>query len=109
MIAETRRKEQRNRLLPARLVAYYVIALALFFGEAYEEVMRKLIGGLRSLPASGWGRRRCGGCSSRPQLPLATPATIGAWLGNWRVMAVDGVTLDVPDTDDNEAAFGRDG
>ncbi len=41
VIAETRSKEKRTRLLPARLVVYYVIALALFFGEAYEEVMRK--------------------------------------------------------------------
>jgi hypothetical protein len=39
--------------------------------------------------------------------PLATPATVGAWLGQWRLMAVDGVTLDVPDTGDNEAVFGR--
>ena len=38
---------------------------------------------------------------------MATPATIGAWLGSWRLMAIDGVTLVVPDTGDNEAAFGR--
>ena len=44
VIAETRSKEKRTRLLPARLVVYYVIALALFFGEAYEEVMRRMIG-----------------------------------------------------------------
>ena len=41
VLLETRSKEKRQRLLPARLVVYYVIALALFFGEAYEEVMRK--------------------------------------------------------------------
>jgi Insertion element 4 transposase N-terminal len=39
--------------------------------------------------------------------PVATPATIGAWLHSSRLMAIDGVTLDVPDTPDNEAAFGR--
>jgi len=42
-------------------------------------------------------------------VPLATGATIGAWLSRWRRMAIDGVTLDVPDTPDNEAAFGRPG
>jgi Insertion element 4 transposase N-terminal len=47
VLLETRSKEKRQRLLPARLVVYYVIALALFFGEAYEEVMRKMVGGLR--------------------------------------------------------------
>jgi hypothetical protein len=124
VIAETRRKEQRNRLLPARLVVYYVIALALFFGEAYEEVMRKMVGGLRFVSAweRAWrvptpsalcqARQRLGEAPLRrlfeqAAAPLATPATIGAWLGRWRLMAVNGVTLDVPDTGDNEAVFGR--
>jgi Insertion element 4 transposase N-terminal len=57
VIAETRSKEKRDRLLPARLVVYYVIALALFFGEAYEEVMRKMVGGLRFV--SAWERPAC--------------------------------------------------
>jgi hypothetical protein len=33
VIPETRSKEKRNRLLPARLVVYYVIALALFWAR----------------------------------------------------------------------------
>jgi hypothetical protein len=126
VIAETRSKEQRTRLLPARLVVYYVIALALFFGEAYEEVMRRMVGGLRFVSAweRAWrvptpsalcqARQRLGEAPLRrlfeqAAVPLATPATIGAWLGRWRLMAIDGVTLDVPDTADNEAAFGRPG
>ena len=124
VIAETRSKEKRDRLLPARLVVYYVIALALFFGEAYEEVMRKMVGGLRFVSAweRHWhvptpsalcqARQRLGETPvrllfERTAVPVATPATIGAWLGSWRLMAIDGVTLDVPDTGDNEAAFGR--
>src|SRR6266508_3023441 len=39
--------------------------------------------------------------------PLATPDTPGAWYRRWRLLAVDGATLDVADTADNEAAFGR--
>src|ERR1035438_10786196 len=46
VLAETRRTEQRSRLLPARVVVYYVLGLCLFFGEAYEEVMRLLVAGL---------------------------------------------------------------
>ena len=46
VLAETGRAGQRSRLLPARVVVYYVIALCLFFGEAYEEVMRLLVDGL---------------------------------------------------------------
>src|SRR5438128_4538870 len=34
------------------VVVYYVLALCLFFGDAYEEVMRKLVGGLMWL--HGW-------------------------------------------------------
>src|SRR2546429_9821551 len=46
VLAETGRVEQRSRLLPARVVVYYVLGLCLFFGEAYEEVMRLLVAGL---------------------------------------------------------------
>jgi hypothetical protein len=46
VLAETGRIEQRSRLLPARVVLYYVLALCLFFGDAYEEVMRLLVAGL---------------------------------------------------------------
>ena len=49
VVAETGRGERRHRLLPARVVVYYVMALSLFFGDAYEEVMRKLVGGLQWL------------------------------------------------------------
>jgi hypothetical protein len=125
VLLETRSKEKRQRLLPARLVVYYVIALALFFGEAYEEVMRKMVGGLRLV--SAWERAwkvptASALCQARQRLgedplrqlferaaaPLATPSTIGAWLSNrWRLMAIDGVTLDVPDTPENATEFGR--
>ena len=33
------RKEQRKNKLPARVVVYFVMALALFCGDGYEEVM----------------------------------------------------------------------
>jgi Insertion element 4 transposase N-terminal len=46
VLAETGRIEQRSRLLPARVVVYYVLSLCLFFGDAYEEVMRLLAAGL---------------------------------------------------------------
>src|ERR1700712_392934 len=49
VIQESGRQERRRRLLPARLVVYYVLALTLFYGDAYEEVMRKLVNGLRPL------------------------------------------------------------
>ena len=33
----------------------------------------------------------------------------GAWLGRWRLMAIDGFVLDIPDTPANDAEFGRPG
>src|ERR1700731_3854510 len=45
-VAEAGRVEQRHRLLPARVVVYYVLAMALFADSSYEEVMRALVEGL---------------------------------------------------------------
>src|ERR1019366_5137232 len=52
MIAEAGRIEKRQRLLPARVVVYYVLGLALFNDCAYEEVMRMLVEGLSW--SDGW-------------------------------------------------------
>jgi hypothetical protein len=45
------RGEQRQRLLPARVVLYYTLAMCLFTQVGYEEVMRLLVEGL------AWARR----------------------------------------------------
>ncbi|TDD75789.1 transposase domain-containing protein [Actinomadura rubrisoli] len=45
-IAEHDRTERRRRLLPSRLVVYFVLALCLFARESYEEVIRLLTSGL---------------------------------------------------------------
>jgi hypothetical protein len=126
VLAETGRSGQRSRLLPARVVVYYVIALCLFFGEAYEEVMRLLVDGLEFLgswrndwtvPTTGaiaQARQRLGAeplrvLFERVAVPCAQRGTRGAWLGSRRLMAIDGFVLDVPGTDENAAAFGRSG
>jgi hypothetical protein len=51
VVAEAGRREERQRLLPARVVVWLVLAMALFSGQAYEEVARLLAGGL------GWAHR----------------------------------------------------
>lgn len=124
VVAHTNRKEKRSRLLPAHVVVYYVLALALFFGEAYEEVMRRLVGGLQFLEnwENAWkvpttsaisqARARLGAAPveelfHRVAVPLARPGTRGAWCRSWRVMAIDGVVLDVPDTPENNVEFAR--
>lgn len=124
VVADSGCREQRRRLLPARVVVYYVLALGLFFGDGYEEVMRRLVGGLRfmrnwsvewkvpSTSALTQARKRLGDrplelLFERAAVPMAKEFTRGAWFGNRRVMAIDGVVIDVPDTPENEQEFGR--
>lgn len=122
VIAHTQSREQRARLLPTHVVVYYVIALALFFGEGYEEVMRSLVGGLRFLRnwSDSWkvpttsaisqarvriGEKPLEELFRRVAVPLARPGSRGAWFRRYRVMAIDGVIIDVPDTPENNEQF----
>jgi hypothetical protein len=126
VLIETGRVEKRSRLLPARVVVYYVMALCLFFGDGYEEVMRLLVDGLQHLrswrkdwqvPTTGaisQARRRLGAeplrvLFERVARPCARPGSRGGWLRSWRLMAIDGFVLDAPDTPDNREAFGSSG
>jgi hypothetical protein len=121
-IAHTSSGETRSRLLPTHVVVYYVIALALFFGENYEEVMRRLVGGLRFLRnwSDSWrvpttsaispARARVGEQAlkelfHRVAVPIARPGSRGAWFHGRRVMAIDGVILDMPDTPENNEEY----
>jgi hypothetical protein len=126
VLAESGRIEKRRRLLPARMMVYYAMALALFSEGSYEEVMRNLVEGLDW--QSGWqrpwrvpsqvaitkARARLGSeplraLYERAARPLATPESRGAFCGALRLMAIDGTTLDLADTPANEAEFGRPG
>jgi hypothetical protein len=126
VVVEAERRERRQRLMPARVVVYYVLALALFADASYEEVMRQLVEGLAW--ESGWreswevptkvaiykARQRLG----REPLellfravaqPLGGEATREAFYRGLRLMSLDGTCLDVADTPENAAAFGRPG
>ncbi len=124
VVAGQGRTEQRSRLLPARLVVYYVMALALFASEGYEEVMRQLVAGLAwttrwrgtwrvpSSPAISKARTRLGpavlaALFDRVCVSVAAPDTPGAFYRSWRLVAVDGTTFDAPDKADNTARFGK--
>ncbi|MFE6057112.1 IS4 family transposase [Kitasatospora sp. NPDC056446] len=123
VIAECGRVEQRSRLLPARVVVYFVLAMCLFFGQGYEEVARLLGEGLGdgrrpwrvpTTAAIGRARRRLGPeplkvLFARVCRPVAVAGTAGAWYRDWRVVAVDGTTLDLADTEANDSFFGRPG
>ena len=115
---------RRQRELPAHVVVYYVICLALFMQVSYREVLRCLLEGLtwllgprQALAATGksgisQARTRLGWQVMR-QLheevvkPVAVEATKGAWYRQWRLASLDGSTLEVADEKENERAFGR--
>lgn len=126
VLERTGRASRRQRRLPAPVVMYYVIALALYAEVSYGEVLRCLVEGLRwlswplgAVPVTGksgisQARSRLG-AEPVKQLyrqvvtPMARPETKGAWYGRWRLVSLDGSTLDVADVAANAAAFGRPG
>lgn len=124
VLSETGRREKRTRLLPAHVMVRFCQAMCLFFDDDYEEVMRKLVGSLRSMGSwsDSWrvpstsaitqARQRLGVepvrvLFERAAVPVAGRGTKGAWLRGRRLMAIDGFILDVADTEENSAAFGR--
>src|SRR5436190_4229128 len=125
VLAETGRASERERDLPAHVMVYYAIALALYTASGTREVLRCLLEGLRWL----WGAEavrvagKSGISQARARLgeaplrrlyerlvrPVATRATKGARYREWRLVSLDGSCLEVADTTENATAFGRPG
>lgn len=124
VLKETGRESRRERALPAHVLMYYVIALGLFRPQDTREVLRVLQEGLKVIFGEGREIRTAGkaaisqarsrlGMEPMKQLyervvkPVATEQTRGAFYRQWRVVALDGFTLEVPDTEANRSAFAR--
>ncbi len=124
VLADTGRQSRRQRQLPARLVVYYVMALALYAQASYGEVLRCLLEGVRWLRLAGTGPARAGKSAitrararlgptplkelfARVARPLAAADTPGAWYRGYRLVSLDGTTIDLPDAPDLEEHFGR--
>ncbi len=112
--------------LPAHVSAYLMMGLCLFTDDDYTEVATKVTGSLSAFKCwdAGWSVPTSGGITqARKRLgpkvlaevfeqvagPVAKPSTRGAWLRGWRLVAIDGYEGDVPDTEANDAEFGRAG
>jgi hypothetical protein len=125
VIAETGTQERRKRRLPARLVVAFVLGLGLWAREGLVAVISNLVDGLRERDPTPWraweppvksalsqARQRLG---VRPLFllfrrlagPVAPDGLPGAFLCGRRLMAIDGTSLDLPDTPENDQAFGR--
>ncbi len=128
VIAGCGRTELRHRSLPARVMAYFAIGLALHADGSYDEVLALMTEGLAWAGSEGGAeppvlpsksaifqaRVRLGAeplkaLFERVARPLATSSTPGAWLAGRRLVSIDGTTFDVADTDVNNAFFGRPG
>jgi hypothetical protein len=125
-LAESGKSSIRERDLPAHVVMYYVIAQALFMQVSQREVLRCLLEGVRWLfgpkvsvkvtGKSGISQARTRlGWEPVKQLhdeviePIAVKKTKGAWYRKWKLVSLDGSTMDVADTKENQEAFGRPG
>jgi len=126
VLQQTNSASKRERDLPAHVVVYYVIALALYMRSSYREVLRCLLEGVQWLldPSAqvkvagksgiSQARSRLGFAPMKKLYeavvaPIAQKHTQGAWYRQWRLVSLDGSTLDVADTKENEKAFGRPG
>jgi hypothetical protein len=126
VLKKTGRASRRERDLPAHVVVYYVIALALYMRSSYREVLRCLLEGVQwllnpSLPVKVAGKSGISQARTRlgpeplKQLyeavvtPIAGRDTKGAWYRHWRLVTLDGSTLDIADTAENEKEYGRPG
>jgi hypothetical protein len=116
--------KRRGGTLPAHVMMYFVVAMALFSDADYEAVMAKLAGPLRlwkswdpswRLPTSGGiaqARQKLGfepvkTLFERIAVPVASRLTLGAFCARRRLVSMDGMVFDLPDTEDNAAEFGK--
>jgi Insertion element 4 transposase N-terminal len=115
---------RRGGKLPPHVMVYFAMAMALFADEDYEEVAARLAGTLADWGGweESWDRSPTSGgiTQARQRLgpepleelfrqvaaPVADLDTGGAFLGPWRLMSIDGMEWDVPDTPANQEAFG---
>jgi len=109
--------------LPAHVTAYLTMGLCLFADDDYEEVAAKVTGSLDrwgcwdaswSVPTSSGitqARKRLGPkvlaeVFDAVAAPVGTMFTRGAMVRDWRVLAIDGFDVDLPDSQANAAEFG---
>ena len=122
IIEECGRSDKRTRELPAALMVYYVIALSLFPGVAYQSVLRWLLSGLQWLGNHRFriacreslsdARQRLGALPmqrlhEQTALPFAEKSLPGSHFKDLLLVALDGSTLALQDTEANSEQFGR--
>jgi hypothetical protein len=128
------REKRSDGKLPAHVAVYLTLGLCLFAEDDYEEVATKVTGSLDRWGCwnAGWsaptssavsqarkrlGRkvfaelfeRCCGPVAGEagPAAPMSAAGTArGSFLRRWRLLAIDGFEVDLPDSAENAAEFG---
>jgi hypothetical protein len=124
-LCATDSNDQRERDLPAKYMVYFVIALSLYSHCSAAEVFRQLVETLKiicgpsvdlKIPAKSsltYARTKLGiepfrHIFQKVVKPIAKQGqSIGAFFRGLRLVAIDGVQFNIPDTPENEGAFGR--
>jgi hypothetical protein len=120
VLAAEGKLSQRERSLPAKFLVYYIISLSVYMPYSLREVLRCVLEGLRALDANVAIATKGAISRARTRLgwqamaeifrqvvrPVATPETPGSWYRGRRVVALDGTTLALQCTEENEAEFG---
>lgn len=121
-LAHTGRATERLRKLDLGCITLLIIALSLYARESQPHILRRLLHVFRlrwphplavpTAPALCYRRAELGVAPVRwlfhqVCVPQATRTTPEAWLGPYRVMAIDGTVEEVPESAANAARFGR--
>ena len=130
VLEETGKKSKRQRDLPSHVMIYYCVALALYMQVSCREVLRCLLEGVRWLTGPGTLIKvtgRAGISQARVRVgseplkllydrvvgPIGVrgpeKTTQGTWYRKWRIVSIDGSTLDIADTQQNVDAYGKPG
>jgi len=121
-LKETGTASKRHRLLPAEMVVYLIVMLALYSEVSVKENLRILLEPLRrkfglertKVPADSAitkARKRLGmgplaWLLDRVATPVGTARTEGCFWRSYRVVAADATTVDVQNTEENRSQFG---
>lgn len=122
VLDRTNKSSKRKRLLPAHIMIYYIIVLGFYVESSSRDVLRYLMGSLRDLlPEGSWIPTACKSAISQARTrigrepvimlydetahPLADKNTEGAYYKNRLLIAIDGSSIEVADTEENVNYF----
>jgi hypothetical protein len=123
-LAKAGKRSVRERDFPNHIVVYFVIMMSFYMRSSYDAIMEAILLGLEFITGIRAdikpthrssiirGRERVGweplaNLFDSHVKPIATKDTKGAWYRGLRMVAMDGTTFEVADSEDNQVYFPR--